>query len=290
MSTRDITRVGKHLLVCADCCDMRELAEGEADAIITSPPYADAKDYGEPGARFDPDPSATSEWFAPKIAEFLRVLKPGGAAVLVVGPRLKGGAYHPWRERLMLDMHAAGFMPWEVVAWHKKKFQPITGRMGQAVEWVQMYFKGGRGAWVDLDAFRQPYSARSLRNMERDGLIKRFNRQKMEQSPGEYSNETVEWKPHPKGAAARNHMEIISDGQKRARFKHYAAFPEELVEKFVAGCCPPGGTVVDPFSGTATTGVACERLGRRYAGYDLVAEWHGIGVSRMRAETGSQGE
>ena len=281
MSERRAVTVGGHTLVCADCGGMDELPDNGADALVASPPYADAKDYGDPRAAFSPEPVAASAWFAPKIREFLRVLRPGGTAVLVVGPRLAGGEYHPWREQLMLDMRAAGFAPWEVATWHKRKFQPISGRFGQATEWIQMYRKRGGDPWLDLDAFRQPYSERSLRNMEKDGLVKRFSRQKMEQAPWEYTNARAEWRAHPMGAAARNHFEVISDGQKRAKFRHYAAYPEELAAKFVAGCCPPGGAVVDPFSGTATTGVACVRLGRRYVGYELVREWHDVGVVRL---------
>ena len=281
MSERAVATVGGHTLVCADCGGMGELPDGGADALVASPPYADAKDYGDPRASFPPEPAAASAWFAPKIREFLRVLRPGGTAVLVAGPRLAGGEYHPWREQLMLDMRAAGFAPWEVATWHKRKFQPASGRFGQATEWIQMYRRRGGDPWLDLDAFRQPYSERSLRNMEKDGLVKRFSRQKMEQAPWEYPNVRAEWRAHPMGAAARNHFEVISDGQKRARFRHYAAYPEELAAKFVAGCCPPGGTVVDPFSGTATTGVACARLGRRYVGYELVREWHEVGAARL---------
>jgi len=289
MDARLVT-IGAHRLVRGSCEDMRELACGEADAIITSPPYADAKDYGDPVAQFEPDPAMASRWFAPKIREFMRVLRPGGAVVMVVGPRLSKGEYHPWRERLMLDMHAAGFRPWDVLTWHKKKFQPINNRFGQVTEWIQLCFSRGGAPWMDLDVFRQPYSRRSRRNMEKDGLIKRFNRQKMEECPDGYPNKRADWTPHPLGAAARNHLEIISDGQKRARFKHYAAYPEELARRLVLCFCPPSGTVIDPFSGTATTGVECERQGRRYVGYEIVAEWHDIGVHRMRDEHAVQAE
>jgi len=276
------TVIGRHMLVRGDCGDMREVPDGGADAIVTSPPYADAKDYGDDRAGFKPDPGSVSEWFAPKISEFARVLRPGGVVALVVGPRITGGEYHPWRERLMLDMHAAGFAPWEVVTWHKKKFQPIVNRFGQVTEWIQLYFRRPGRPWVDLDVFRVPYSERSLLNMKKDGVLKRFNRHKMETSPEEYSGEKAEWRPHPKGAAARNLLEMISDGQRRARFKHYAAYPDKLARKLVLGFCPPGGIVVDPFSGTATTGVECEKQGRSYIGYEIVREWHDIGSDRMR--------
>jgi DNA modification methylase len=35
----------------------------------------------------------------------------------------------------------------------------------------------------------------------------------------------------------------------------------------------PGDPVVDPFSGSATTGVACVELGRRYLGIELNEEF-----------------
>lgn len=269
-----------HSLVHGNCEAMSSVGDGEAHAIITSPPYADAKDYGDPRAQFKPD--STSEWFRPKIAEFVRILRPGGHLIMVCGPRLSGGWYHPWRERLSLDLHEAGMRQWELIAWHKKKFQPIRSRFGQVLELIQWHTKPGGEPYLDLDAFRQPYSERSLRNMKKDGLIKRFNRQRQEESKGMYSGETVEWAPHPKGAAARNHIEMISDGQKRAKFKHYAAYPIELVEPFVVGACPPRGLVCDPFSGTGTTGVACRMHDRKYIGYELVKKWHDIAVTRLQ--------
>ena len=47
------------------------------------------------------------------------------------------------------------------------------------------------------------------------------------------------------------------------------SFPESLVEFFVKSFCPPGGVVVDPFSGSGTTGAVAVRLGRRFLGCDV---------------------
>ena len=48
-----------------------------------------------------------------------------------------------------------------------------------------------------------------------------------------------------------------------------APFPEELVERCLAVGCPPGGTVLDPFSGSATTVRVSVRLGRPAIGIEL---------------------
>jgi hypothetical protein len=48
-----------------------------------------------------------------------------------------------------------------------------------------------------------------------------------------------------------------------------APFPEALAEFFVKSFCPPGGRVLDPFSGSGTTVAVAERLGRVGIGIDL---------------------
>lgn len=50
---------------------------------------------------------------------------------------------------------------------------------------------------------------------------------------------------------------------------HFATMPLTLAERCVQAGCKPGGTVLDPFSGSGTTGLAAARHGRRYVGIDL---------------------
>ena len=50
---------------------------------------------------------------------------------------------------------------------------------------------------------------------------------------------------------------------------HYAMYPEKLIEPCILAGCPEGGTVLDPFFGSGTTGAAAKRLGRGYIGIDL---------------------
>ena len=48
-----------------------------------------------------------------------------------------------------------------------------------------------------------------------------------------------------------------------------APFPLTLAEFFVRSFCPPAGLVIDPFSGSGTTGHAAKKWGRSFAGCDL---------------------
>jgi DNA modification methylase len=55
----------------------------------------------------------------------------------------------------------------------------------------------------------------------------------------------------------------------RAIDGHPAAYPVELARRAVAAGCPPGGTMLDPFTGSGTTGVAALASGRRFVGIEL---------------------
>jgi len=48
---------------------------------------------------------------------------------------------------------------------------------------------------------------------------------------------------------------------------------------------PPGGTVLDPFCGSASTGVAALREGFSFIGIEQEQEYVGIARARLSAET-----
>ena len=60
-----------------------------------------------------------------------------------------------------------------------------------------------------------------------------------------------------------------------------APFPLVLAEFFVKSFCKPGGLVLDPFSGSATTGHAAIANGRRYLGCDLRRSQVELGRRRL---------
>jgi len=62
---------------------------------------------------------------------------------------------------------------------------------------------------------------------------------------------------------------------------HSAAFPVELVEKPVAIYSDAGAVVLDPFLGSGTTLVACERLGRRGRGIELSPGYCAVSIQRL---------
>jgi site-specific DNA-methyltransferase (cytosine-N4-specific) len=62
---------------------------------------------------------------------------------------------------------------------------------------------------------------------------------------------------------------------------HFAAFPIDIPLRCIAAGCRPGGTVLDPFSGAATTGLAALQLRRHYTGIDLSPTYAAIAKRRL---------
>ncbi len=65
---------------------------------------------------------------------------------------------------------------------------------------------------------------------------------------------------------------------------HFATFPPELVEDCVKAGCPPGGTVLEPFAGAATTGMVADRLGRNAVLIELNPDFAEMGRQRVNRD------
>ena len=67
---------------------------------------------------------------------------------------------------------------------------------------------------------------------------------------------------------------------------HITQKPVELMASMVE-ICPMGGTVLDPFMGSGTTGVAAVQLGRKFIGCEQNPEYFEIACRRLREAANS---
>ena len=65
---------------------------------------------------------------------------------------------------------------------------------------------------------------------------------------------------------------------------HPAPYPSTLPQRVVEATCSPDMIVFDPFMGSGTTAVACERLGRKWFGCELEESYCKIAEKRIEAE------
>lgn len=67
---------------------------------------------------------------------------------------------------------------------------------------------------------------------------------------------------------------------------HFATFPTKLIEPCILAGCPEGGTVLDPFGGSGTTGLVADRLGRNAVLCELNPDYIAIGERRLAGDAG----
>lgn len=66
--------------------------------------------------------------------------------------------------------------------------------------------------------------------------------------------------------------------------KHPTQKPAALLERIILASTDPNDTVLDPFTGSSTTGVASIRQGRRFIGIDTNTEYLELSVKRLDEE------
>lgn len=270
---------------------MREMEDGWVDAIVTSPPYADQRAYedGELGGHRSnaaatrqlrarsrsvrsAAPAVWAQWLRPYTAEMLRVLSPTGSLMLNVGIVLRDGEEHDCTDAILANCREQGWKVLHRLIWHKPNGQvpSAPGYLTVSHEFVFWLARSTREVWR---AFEQPEGSQASREVR--SAHKPSSRARME---GMYSGNGTHRKQgrshqlHPDGARPTTVMTHSVGGEPNPD-SHPARMPVRLAQHLVAMSCIPGGLVLDPFSGNATTGIAATRIGRRFLGFEIDAAY-----------------
>jgi site-specific DNA-methyltransferase (cytosine-N4-specific) len=176
-----------------------------------------------------------------------------------------------------------GWILRNAVVWHKPNAMPqsVRDRLSCRYETVFLLVRRSR-YYFDLDAIREPVAgttgraAAGGRGAGKYGDVSAFR--KAPPGPALRPTGARHESTHHEG---RNPGDVWTMPTRPLRAAHFAAFPVDLPLRCIAAGCPPGGTVLDPFSGAATTGLAARRLGRSYVGIDLNPAFHDIALDRL---------
>ena len=79
----------------------------------------------------------------------------------------------------------------------------------------------------------------------------------------------------------RNKRSVWTIASQSYHGAHFAVFPEEIPRLAIKAGSPIGGTVLDPFSGSGTTGKVALQCGRNYIGLDLNEEYLDLALRRV---------
>jgi len=100
---REIRSEIKH----GDCLEvLQDYPDDTFDLIVTSPPYADRRKQTYGGV----PPERYVEWFFPRSAQFLRVLRPTGTFILNIKEKAENGERHTFVIELILALRKLGWL------------------------------------------------------------------------------------------------------------------------------------------------------------------------------------
>ena len=272
---------------------MRALATGSIDLIVTSPPFALTRKKAYGNAPED----AYIEWMRPFALEMHRVLAEHGSLAMDTGSAWRPGlpVKSLWQAKLVIMLcEEAGFHLAQEIAWWNPSKMPgpaewVTIRRIRLKDAINTVWWLGKTPWPRASNRRvlEPYS-KSMR-----ALIARGCRDAVRPSghvvgPGFDTDNGGAIAPN---LIALAHTESNSHYLRRCREENIAAhparFPPDIPEFFIRLTTDPGDSVLDPFAGSATTGEACERLGRRWLCVEDTAEY--VRGARLRFEPGNTG-
>lgn len=192
-------------------------------------------------------------------------------------PKLKGnvGVYKdkdligiPWM--LAFALRADGWTLRQDIIWNKLSTMPesVTDRCTKSHEYIFLLSKGKK-YFFDHKAIQEEakYAGddRGARTDNRRGT----NMNSVSGATGEFRNKRDVW------SVSNSAGYTDEDGA------HYATYCEKLIEPCIYAGCPVGGTVLDPFNGTGTTGVVALKSGRNYIGIDLNEKYIAMADRRL---------
>lgn len=272
------------------------LAAESVDCIVTSPPYFGLRDYGVAGQLgAEATPAEYVENMRALFAEARRVLADDGTLWLNLGDSYSGNGGGPHGgiltgdkirrgspRRTLSDLPPKNLLgiPWRVafalqddgwilrndIIWAKPNGMPnsVTDRLATKHEHIFLFTKSPR-YWFDLDPIRDPHSEASIARYAKPIRFTHPSADNNGQRGQIDGGHTPERGVNPGDVWLLPTVPFTE--------AHFAVMPPALAERCVQAGCKPGGTVLDPFSGSGTTGLAAAKHGRRYVGIDLSADY-----------------
>jgi DNA modification methylase len=248
-------------IYCLDCLEgMSRVKSGSVGLVFTSPPYFNARDYAEYDSYGD-----YLDFLAEVARECGRVLAEGRYLVVNTSPVLEPRSCRSdqsTRRPIPFDLHPrieeAGFRFIDDIIWAKPEpsaknrvagfgmhRKPLAYKPNSVTEYVMVYR-------TDTDKLI-------------DWNLRRCDEEAVEESlvRGDFERSNL-WRLNPDTSN-----------------EHPAPFPEGLAERVVRYYSMVGDLVLDPFSGSGTTAVACKRLGRRWLGFDTSEDYCEMARARL---------
>ncbi len=239
---------------------LQDFPDNSIDFIITSPPYSDQRKKTYGGIH----PDKYVEWFLPKSAQFLRVLKSSGTFVLNIKEKAINGERHTFVLKLILEMRRQGWLWTEEFVWHKKNCYPGKWPNRFRDAWERcLQFNKMKKFKMNQQAVMVPmgdWAQKRLKKLSSNDKT-RFE----SQVKSGFGKNIANWLDRDM-AYPSNVLHLATECSNR---NHSAAFPMALPDWFIKLFSDPGDVVLDPFVGAGTSAIVAKKLDRRYIGIDI---------------------
>jgi DNA modification methylase len=160
----------------------------------------------------------------------------------------------PWRVAFALQ--ADGWYLRQDIIWHKPNPMPesVRDRCTKSHEYIFLLSKNPK-YYYDNEAIKEDsiYQGKDKRS-DKGNIRYEGKRTNNKDTKAQQSFVTI----NPK----KNKRSVWTITTKPYKEAHFATFPTELIEPCVLAGCPEGGTVLDPFGGSGTTGLVASKHNR----------------------------
>ena len=259
----------RHDLYHADARNLSFIPSESVHLVVTSPPYWTLKEYRQHDGQLGwiEDYNEFLKQLDLVWRQCYRVLVPGGRLICVVGDvclsRKKNNGRHA-----VVPLHAAiqercrriGFDNLAPIIWYK---------IANAVYEVE---RGGSGF------LGKPYEPNAVIKNDIEFIL-------MQRKHGRYRSPSLEARIMSL-ISAENHaqwfQQIWSGLTGASTRSHPAPFPVELATRLIRMFSFAGDTVLDPFTGTASTQIAAARCGRNSIGVEVDPVYFKQAANRLR--------
>jgi len=244
----------KYQIICGDCLvEMKKIPDKSIDLVLTSPPYDDLRKY-----------NGYSFYFEGVGRDIYRIMRDGGVCVWVVNDSTKGGSESGTSFRQALYFKDIGFRLHDTMIWRKPNPMPHIKKdiYTPAFEYMFVLSRGKVKTFNPITNLCK-YAGKILKtHTNNPESIRRTNKDI----------------PTKQTKIASNVWDLTVAG---TNYGHPAIFPLQLAINHIISWSNENDTILDPFMGSGTTGVACKELGRNFIGIEIDKNYFEIAKKRI---------
>ncbi len=249
-------------IYCGDCIElMGELDRECVSLTVTSPPYNDLRTYDAQDHYPDIEKAARA---------LLRVTRPGGVVVWVIGDRVIKGSETLTSFKHALTFREVGFKLHDTMIYAKNNPTPLShNRYEQYFEYMFVFVKGSAPRTFNPIHIPIKSPRKVQKDVHHDRNYKRGNSKRGHNDTKIKGN--IWYYDVGKWLSTKDEI----------AFEHPAIFPEELARDHIISWSEPGDLVLDPYVGSGTTCKMAVQEGRNYLGFDLSPKYVEIAEKRL---------